>query len=67
MTASTWTRGDVNGDGDINIADVTALISMVLKGETDPSVYPAADCNLDGSINIADVTVLINRVLSGHW
>ena len=67
MTATTSTRGDVNGDGSINIADVTALISLVLKGDTDPSVHPAADCNLDGSINIADVTVLINRVLSGHW
>ena len=60
-------RGDVNGDGNINIADVTTLINMVLSGQTDPSVYPAADCNLDGSINIADVTALINRVLSGSW
>ncbi len=63
----TMTRGDVNGDGSINIADVTTLISLILTGDTNASVHPAADCNLDGNINIGDVTTLINRVLSGSW
>ena len=60
-------RGDVNGDGEINIADVTTLINLILRGGANPTDQPAADCNQDGSINIADVTVLINRVLSGSW
>ena len=53
--------GDINGDGSIDIADETALISMVLKG----NYYrvPYADVNLDGQITIADVTALISRVL----
>ena len=63
----TMTRGDVNGDGSINIADVTTLINLILTGDTNASVHPAADCNLDGNINIGDVTTLINRVLSGSW
>jgi surface protein len=60
-------RGDVNGDGDVTIADVTVLISMVLKNNSTVADNPAADCNEDGSINIADVTVLIGRVLRGSW
>ena len=64
---SAATRGDVNGDGNVDISDVTALISLVLKGNTSVSDKPAADCNEDGNINIADVTALIGRVLRGHW
>lgn len=57
-------RGDVNGDKRVTIADVTALISLVLSGEPAPS---QADCNLDENINIGDVTALISYVLSGSW
>ena len=55
--------GDINGDGNINIGDVTALISIVLGNETDRAVF--CDVNLDGVVNIADVTALISIVLSG--
>ena len=51
--------GDVNGDGAVNIADVTALISQVLSGTTNA----AGDLNGDGTVNIADVTALITLVL----
>ena len=56
--------GDVNGDGKVNISDVTALINLLLAGNTPPST---ADCNQDGKVNIADVTALINYLLSGTW
>ena len=54
--------GDVNGDGLVNISDVTALIDILLNDETAPA---AADFNQDGSINISDVTYLIDYLLSG--
>ena len=63
MTASV--RGDVNGDGSVNISDVTALINMLTVSGSVSA--PGADCNQDGSVNISDVTVLINYVLSGSW
>ena len=62
MTAST--RGDVNGDGSVNISDVTALIDILLSGEAPPQ---SADCNQDSSVNISDVTALIDYLLSGTW
>jgi hypothetical protein len=58
-------RGDVNGDGSVNISDVTALIDLLLGGGTISN--PAADCNQDSSINISDVTALIDYLLSNHW
>ncbi len=58
-------RGDVNGDGSVNISDVTALIDLLLGGGTISN--PAADCNQDSSINISDVTALIDYLLSGTW
>ena len=63
MTAST--RGDVNGDGSVNISDVTTLIDLLLGGGTISN--PAADCNQDSSVNISDVTSLIDYLLSGTW
>ena len=64
---SAFIRGDVNGDGNVTVSDVTMLISMVLSGNADAANYPAADCNQDGNISIADVTALIGRVLRGAW
>ncbi len=57
-------RGDVNKDKTVNIADVTALIDMLLSGA---EMTPEADCNLDTVMNIADVTALIDFLLSGQW
>ena len=55
--------GDVNHDGEVNIADVTILIDHLLNSEND--VCPiCADVSGDGEVNIADVTALIDRILA---
>ena len=54
--------GDVNGDLEVNIADVNAVINIILGGNSSTS---AADVNGDGEINIADVNAIINIILSG--
>ena len=58
--------GDVNRDGQVSIADVTALVNIILgKDSTEPYQYDhdAANVNTDGSISIADVTALVNSIL----
>ena len=55
--------GDVNGDGFVTIGDVTALIDILLGGETDRALF--CDVNLDGSVTISDVTTLIDLLLGG--
>ena len=64
--ASDGLPGDVNGDGEVNIGDVTALISIILSS-SDGSTYPAgADVNRDGEVNIGDVTMLISIILNSN-
>ena len=58
-------RGDVNGDSNVTISDVTALIDLLLGGGTINN--PAADCNGDTNVTISDVTALIDYLLGGTW
>jgi subtilisin family serine protease len=52
--------GDANGDGVINILDVTALLNDILAIS---SAAGNADCNEDGNVNILDVTCVLNNIL----
>lgn len=55
--------GDVDGDGNINISDVTALIDLLISGG---EALPSADVDGDGQVNISDVTAIIDMLLSGN-
>ena len=56
--------GDVDGDGNIAIGDVAALVDQLIAGEIDRAAY--CDVNLDGKVTIADVTALIDQLLNGN-
>ncbi len=60
LTASAIT-GDVNGDDEVNIADINAVIDVILSGENNP----LADVNGDGEITISDVNAVIEVILNG--
>ena len=60
--ASAVTKGDINGDTFINVADVTALIRIILNSES--ADMTVADMTNDGILNVADVTALIQFVLN---
>jgi len=55
--------GDVNGDGETNISDVTALVDHILGNESQNFDASAADMNGDSEIDIADVTHLVDNIL----
>ena len=48
--------GDVNGDGTVDVADISAIIS-VMAG--DNSYGKAADVNKDGTVDVADISTVI--------
>lgn len=52
--------GDVNIDGEVNIADVNAIIRMILASNM--SIF--GDVNCDGEVNIADVNAVIRIILN---
>ena len=52
---------DVNGDGEVNLADVNTLLDIILSGDQSSL---SADVNGDGEINIGDINALIEAILS---
>ena len=55
--------GDVDGDGWVNVSDVTTLIHYILGLDTPDIIIEASDLNNDGFINVSDVTTLIPLIL----
>ena len=55
--------GDVNGDGSINAADLSAVINKILMRSNVIFIDAAADMNGDGMINAADLSAIINIIL----
>ena len=51
--------GDVNGDDEVNIADVNFLIDMILSG----NVSAVGDVDNDNEVSISDINALINIIL----
>ena len=56
-------QGDVNNDGEVNIADVNAVVDIILVGNCD---FHAADVNGDGEINIADINAIMDIIMSAN-
>ncbi|MFQ6008437.1 MAG: dockerin type I repeat-containing protein, partial [Candidatus Zixiibacteriota bacterium] len=52
-------RGDVDGSGTINVADVTYLVAYLKGMGPAPPCFEEADADGSGSINVADVTYLV--------
>ena len=53
-------KGDVNGDGVVNISDINVVIGMVLKGESSDN----ADVNGDHTVNVGDINAIISVILA---
>ena len=58
-------KGDVTGDGVVDIADVNAIIDIMLGKATASSFKGKADVTGDGQVDIADVNAVIDIML-GH-
>lgn len=58
--------GDANGDGNVNVGDISAVVSHILG--YNPKVFDAeaADANNDGNINVGDITTIANMILSNN-
>ena len=58
-----YKRGDVNNDGDIDIADAVCIVNHVVGKPTPSFNDKAADVNDDGDIDIADAVRIVNFVV----
>ena len=52
--------GDINGDGIVNVSDVTELVNVILATA---EKNDACDVDADGTITVSDVTALVNLII----
>ena len=57
---ATIQKGDANGDGTINVGDITAIVRQMLT--IDPWCS-YADANWDGKVDMRDVTKIVNIIM----
>jgi hypothetical protein len=56
--------GDVNGDGTVDVADISTVIS-VMAGSESEETEKAADVNGDGIVDVADISTVIS-IMAGE-
>lgn len=62
MTSSLY--GDVNLDGEVSIADVNAVLDVILGGGgDDQELLERADVNRDGEVTVADVNAIVDVIV----
>ena len=57
-------QGDVNGDNQVNVSDVTLLVNYLVNEDSPEDLPASADVNRDSTVNVSDVTTLVNILLN---
>ena len=65
LTISSYTPGDVDGNGKINVVDFTAIANHILGKTPAGFIEKAADVSGDGKVNVVDLTAVANIILYG--
>lgn len=63
-TPLTSTRGDANGSGNVDVADVITTVNYITLQNPKPFIFEAADMNEDNIINILDVMGIVKGILN---
>lgn len=69
VTSTETPSGNVNGDpdGKVDIADVTALVNIIVNNSTlTPEQLAAGDFDHSGTLTVEDVEALVNKILSNQ-
>lgn len=56
--------GDANGDGYVNVLDVTSTVDYIVGNDPKPFIFEAADMNTDLTVDVLDVVGIVNKILS---
>ena len=64
--AETWfVRGELNGDGVVDISDAITLLSRLFIDPNTPITFIAADINHDDGVDISDAIYLLDFLFQG--
>ena len=57
------TKGDVNGDGLVNVTDIVATVNFIIEKPVDNFNKDAADLNADGVVNVTDIVMMVSIIM----
>ena len=57
-------EGDANGDGVVDVADITTIASYILGNTPSQFVFENADVDKDGQITVSDITATAGIILN---
>ncbi|WP_407405849.1 C10 family peptidase [Sodaliphilus sp.] len=63
ILGASYKKGDVNGDGTVDINDANILINILLGKDTASKYSGRADVDGNGTVDITDANILINTLL----
>ncbi len=63
IVTSSYFKADVNHDGEVTVADVNAIIDVILGETLDMDLRSSADVNGDGEVSMADINGVIDVIL----
>ncbi len=58
--------GDANGNGVVDVADVTTVVAYILEQNPQQFIFDNADCNSDGTVNVLDITSICNIIMNSN-
>lgn len=56
-------KGDVNGDGLVNVTDIVATVNYIMEKPSDDFNEEAADLNGDGLVNVTDIVMMVKIIM----
>jgi hypothetical protein len=56
-------RGDVNGDGKVDVSDVNIVVNIILGKDNADKYGGRADINNSGNVDVSDVNAIVNILL----
>lgn len=60
-----FVRGDASGDGQVEMSDAIAIITLLFVGGIAPSCYDALDANDDGQVDVSDAVFDLLHLFTG--
>ena len=60
---SVYKKGDTNGDGKVNVADIVDIVNYMQKTPSASFLTDPADANADGEINASDIETIIETII----
>ena len=63
IVITSYLKGDVNLDGEISVADINAIIQVILGDHVTQALRERADVNGDNEVTVADINSVIDLII----